>query len=76
MTLQLIQVDQRYAKKVAMLHNEWNLLEGRLLFTTSIQSQMFALDEEHDMTCVLIDCRYLQYRIAFNADGTVTSSVH
>lgn len=76
MTLQLIKVDQRYAKKVALLHNVWNLATGTLLLSTTIHSQMFALDEEQDMTCVLVDCRYMQYRIVFNADGTVTSSVH
>lgn len=74
MTLQLIQVDQRYAVKVALLHNEWNLLEGRLLFGTTIMSQMVALDEERDETHVLIDCRYMVYRITFRADGTVISS--
>lgn len=69
MTLQLIQVDQRYAVKVALLHNEWNLLFG-----TTIMSQMVALDEERDETHVLIDCRYMVYRITFRADGTVISS--
>ncbi|MNQ24108.1 hypothetical protein D3C85_372900 [compost metagenome] len=76
MTLQLIKVDQRYTKKVALLHNVWNLATGSLLLSTTIQSQMFALDEERDETRVLVDCRYMNYQIVFNADGTVTSSVH
>lgn len=39
MSLLLLKDDPFYTKKVVMLHNEWNLAEGRLLFCTRITSQ-------------------------------------
>ena len=39
--MQLIKHDPLFERKVVLLHNEWNLPEGRMLFSTSIESQRF-----------------------------------
>lgn len=59
---------QASARTASLLHNEWDLLEGKLLFRTVIVAQ-----RKGDDTEVVVDARHVKYNITFRGDGAVES---